>query len=102
MIEKIPTQAVPPAPTDDSSPPSTTSQPVVQSGSDTATLPPNIATKNDIISVEEKQAKFTQELHDLASMLRDIQQKTHTIFQVPFKLFMERIFINSFDSESKT
>jgi mannose-binding lectin 1 len=47
---------------------------------ETAKIPENVATKNDIVTIEQRQGQLSKELQDLQTMIRDVQQKTNSIF----------------------
>ena len=49
---------------------------------ETAKIPENVATKNDIVTIEQRQGQLSKELQDLQTMIRDVQQKTNSIFNV--------------------
>ena len=49
---------------------------------ETAKIPENVATKNDIVTIEQRQGQLSKELQELQTMIRDVQQKTNSMFNV--------------------
>merc|ERR1711990_1392248 len=45
-----------------------------------AKIPENVATKNDIVTIEQRQGQLSKELQELQTMIRDVQQKTNSMF----------------------
>ena len=54
---------------------------------ETAKIPENVATKNDIVTIEQRQGQLSKELQELQTMIRDVQQKTNSMFNVSSSLF---------------
>ena len=52
-----------------------------------AKIPENVATKNDIVTIEQRQGQLSKELQELQTMIRDVQQKTNSMFNVSSSLF---------------
>ena len=63
-----------------------TAAPEVQTP-ETAKIPENVATKNDIVTIEQRQGQLSKELQELQTMIRDVQQKTNSMFNVSSSLF---------------
>ena len=51
---------------------------------ETGKIPENVATKNDIVTIEQRQGQLSKELQELQTMIRDVQQKTNSMFNVSF------------------
>ena len=62
-----------------------TAAPEVQTP-ETAKIPENVATKNDIVTIEQRQGQLSKELQELQTMIRDVQQKTNSMFNVSLPL----------------
>lgn len=43
-------------------------------------VPQNVATKNDVIMMEQRQGQLSKEVAELQTLLRDVHQKTNSIF----------------------
>ena len=68
---------------------------------ETGKIPENVATKNDIVTIEHRQGQLSKELQELQTMIRDVQQKTNSMFNVSFsskstkKYYFSKIFSES-------